>query len=74
MMKCDPWNKEIGKKEDTDIWDNDKSSLLYGSKRWQMTKDINKIGGTKIDAINRTSRISCLDRITNEELKRRMGM
>lgn len=52
-----------------------KSSLLHGSETWRMTeRNKRMLEATEMDALRRSARISRMDRVRNEDIRRRVGL
>ena len=66
----------IGKKRKYNIYDTVvKSSLLYGAETWRIEEENkNKLDVVKMDVHQRSLRISRQDRISNEEIRKKMGI
>jgi hypothetical protein len=51
------------------------SILVYGAEVWQIpTRETNKNLSTEMDVLRRSARKSRMERITNEQIKKKMGV
>ena len=70
------WSKDIKKERKLNIYNAlIKSSLLYGSKTWRLTKNNKRrVEVTEMDALRRSSRILRKDTIRKVNIRQQIGL